>query len=399
MQREGAALRAARAEIAALRAEMEQLSTSFREFRDGTAADLGTSGGHIDDLRGGFYGFRDHVLAELGATSWKIEELRGFREHALAHLGSTGSHIDDLRGGFYGFREHALKELDERSRRIDGVRAELGMFKDSVAWDHNYERSRIDYALGTLEGMEALRLELIEARTTPEFQAAYEEDEPLITVCTGTAGRPDLLIDRCLSSLRAQTYTNLQILVIGDGCIDDTGERIAALGDPRIEFVNLPERGPYPKPGVERWNVAGMNAANASNRLSRGQFIAFLDDDDSCETNRIEMLLAAARAQRAEFLWHPFWYLQRDGSWQRWGNGRLEHTQITNSSVFYHRFFTKLPWDINAYRIAEPGDWNRFRKIKYLRPRLAFVDEPLTWYHRSYESQEFAPHEGERFLD
>lgn len=293
---------------------------------------------------------------------------------AQAEIENLRSQVEELRAAFYAFRGNSMAEM-------------------------HHERCRIDYALCTLEGLEPLRLELIEARKTREFQAAFEDEEPLVTVCTGTPGRPDLLIERCITSLRAQTYQNLQMLVIGDGCVDDTAERIAELNDPRIEFHNLPKRGPYPRPGHDRWTVAGTNAANASNRLARGQFITFLDDDDTCEPDRVETLLSVAREQRAEFIWHQFWFGQADGSWLRWGNGRLEHGQVGNSMVFYHRFFTKLPWDINAYRISEPGDWNRIRKIKYLRPRTAFVERPLTWYHRNYEVTEFVAHEGEEFLD
>ena len=67
--------------------------------------------------------------------------------------------------------------------------------------------------------------------------------------------------------------------------------------------------------------------------------------------------------------------------------------------AFYHNYFRKIPWDMNAYRIPEPGDWNRLRKIKHLRPKAVFVDKPLTWYYKNYETSPFIPQEGEEFLD
>ena len=106
-----------------------------------------------------------------------------------------------------------------------------------------------------------------------------------------------------------------------------------------------------------------------------------------------------AQANRAEFIWHKFWYLQPDGTWALWGNGKLEQGQVGTSMTFYHNYFSKIPWDMNAYRIPEPGDWNRLRKIKHLRPNAVFVDKPLTWYYKNYETTAFIPQEGEEFLD
>jgi hypothetical protein len=261
------------------------------------------------------------------------------------------------------------------------------------------ERQRVDYILGELEGLAELRAQLSAARKTTEFQSAFEEPSPLITVCTATAGRPKLLVERCLKSIQEQTYTNLQIIVIGDHCIDDTAERIAELNDSRIEFHNLPKRGPYPRPGIERWQVAGAYPGNVSESLAKGQFITYLDDDDRYEPERIATLLAVAQERHAEFIWHKFWFLQPDGSWKLWGNGNLERNQLGTSMVFYHNFFRRIPWDVYAYRISEPGDWNRLRKIKYLRPNMVFVEKPLTWYYKNYEVAPFAAQEGEEFLD
>jgi hypothetical protein len=74
---------------------------------------------------------------------------------------------------------------------------------------------------------------------------------------------------------------------------------------------------------------------------------------------------------------------QRDGSWKLWGNRNLEKGQLGTGMVFYHNFFRRIPWEIHAYRMSEPGDWNRLRKIKHLRPNMVFVDKPLMWYYKN----------------
>ena len=95
--------------------------------------------------------------------------------------------------------------------------------------------------------------------------------------------------------------------MVGDHCTDDTEYQIAKLRDDRITFVNLPERGPYPPAGQDRWRVAGTYAANEAIRLSQGAFLTHLDDDDIFVPDRLEVLVQAAQQDRADFLWHPFW--------------------------------------------------------------------------------------------
>jgi hypothetical protein len=353
----------------------------------------------------------DELRRDIGMLHAEREKLRDQVapiEDAVAALPEERRRVDAILSELQGLAElrtqlAAARETADRQESLIGeLRWEIGLLREQDVTVGNHlpnERRRVDYVLGEMEGLGALRTALSAARKTAEFQAAFEDPSPLITVCTGTAGRPKLLVERCLKSIREQTYTNLQILVIGDHCIDDTAERIAELNDSRIEFHNLPMRGPYPRPGVDRWYVAGTAAANASQSLARGQFITYLDDDDRYESNRIETLLAAAREHRAEFIWHKFWYLQRDGSWALWGNGNLEVGQVGTAMMFYHNFFRKIPWDVHAYRLPEPGDWNRLRKIKHVRPNMLFVDQPLTWYHKSYEVTPFVAQEGETFLE
>jgi hypothetical protein len=329
---------------------------------------------------------------------WDIRRKKAEREALIADLRaqlSTACKSAELQEGLIAELRRDISLLHEKDT---GLGHQIAHIYEAISGLPD-ERLRVDYVLGELEGLAELRAQLGAARKTAEFQSAFEEPSPLITVCTGTANRPKLLVERCLKSIQEQTYTNLQILVIGDHCIDDTAEHIAELNDSRIEFHNLPKRGPYPRPGIERWWVAGANAANASQSLAKGQFITYLDDDDRYEPERIETLLAVAREHRAEFIWHKFWFLQPDGSWKLWGNGNLEKGQLGTGMVFYHNFFRRIPWDVYAYRISEPGDWNRLRKIKHLRPNMVFVDKPLMWYYKSYEVTPFVAQEGEEFLE
>jgi hypothetical protein len=282
---------------------------------------------------------------------------------------------------------------DDR-QRIDALQTQVEVLSSMV----HSEIHRINYALAKSEGVideiDAYHL----ARSTPDFESAFLEHEPLVSVCVATVDRAALLVERCLPSLLGQTYKNLQIVVVGDHCTDDTEQRVAELRDSRIVFRNLSERGPYPLSGRDRWCVAGTSAMNKALSLCEGQFIAHLDDDDAALPDRIETLVRAAQSNRADFCWHAFWWETPEGSWARLGNGQLQSGQITTSSIFYHRYFRRFEWDVFAYRLQEPGDWNRIRKIKMLRPRLHFIDRPLVFHHVE-EKNALVQKLGERFLD
>jgi Glycosyl transferase family 2 len=285
--------------------------------------------------------------------------------------------------------------LERESARIQHIENRMLHLASIV----ELERHRTDYALLAVDGM-LQEIELYHGtRATADYNRVFRQQAPLVSICVSTMNRSDILIERCLKSLVNQSYRNIQIIVVGDHCTDDTGSRIARLRDDRISFHNLSSRGPYPPPGTDRWMVAGTNAINAAMSMCEGQFVTHLDDDDAATTDRIETLVNAAQQHKADFCWHPFWCENRDGSWFRLGDGRFELAQITTGSIFYHHYFRKFPWDVFAYRTHEPGDWNRLRKIRSLRPTLHFVDRPLMFHYSEGSQRPFTRRSGESFIE
>jgi len=242
-------------------------------------------------------------------------------------------------------------------------------------------RSELDSELDILRSKHDVPDQLFdqfqEDRVSQKYQEVYCQPFPLVSVCIATYNRADLLANRALKSVLNQTYTNIEIVVVGDCCTDTTEEQVAKLDDKRITFINLPKRGDYPNDPQWRWMVAGTVPLNHALEKSRGEFICHLDDDDEFLPDRIEKLLHFIQKTRADLVWHPFFYEKQEG---RWGfNEALEFQsgQVTTSSVFYHRWLKQIPWDINAFKYREPGDWNRFRKIKYLGAKMVRYHEPL----------------------
>jgi len=259
---------------------------------------------------------------------------------------------------------------------MKGWRRSLSIFfKSPKLIDRLYEE--LDTLKGRLDVPKDLYDRFYGDRNGEEYAGVYRKKEPLVTVCIATYNRGELLVERSIKSVLNQTYRNIELIVVGDCCTDDTAERVAAVKDPRLRFLNLPERGVYPENPLHRWCVAGTVPINHALALAQGDFITHLDDDDEFVPDRIEKLVAFMQRERADLVWHPFWYERRNGSWKLKKAQEYAGGQVTTSSIFYHRWFAAIPWDLEAYRYQEPGDWNRLRKLKYLGARVARFPEPM----------------------
>jgi hypothetical protein len=239
----------------------------------------------------------------------------------------------------------------------------------------NLLKSRLDCDPGLFHQLEA-------ERRTAAYAERYAKADPLVSICVTTYNRAELLCGRALKSLIGQTYRNIEIIVVGDACSDDTEERVAAIGDDRISFVNLPERGNYPEEPRRRWSVAGTKPFNVALTLANGDFITHLDDDDRHSPDRIEKLLRFSQDKRLEFVFHPFAVENSDGTWSTNDAATFDMARVTSSSIFYDRFFKRVPLDIDAHLLGEPGDWNRLRKFPYLGARIGRCPEVLLQHFR-----------------
>jgi glycosyltransferase involved in cell wall biosynthesis len=94
-----------------------------------------------------------------------------------------------------------------------------------------------------------------------------EAGTPLVSVVIPSYNR-GYCVEACIDSVLAQTLGDFEIIVVDDASGDDTRERVAAIGDPRIAYVALAS------------NQGGAVARNTGIRRARGEFVAFLDSDD-----------------------------------------------------------------------------------------------------------------------
>lgn len=87
-------------------------------------------------------------------------------------------------------------------------------------------------------------------------------------------------IARCLTSIAGQTHADFEAIIVDDGSTDDGAAAAgSALGDPRFQVVRQSNAGP----GAAR---------NRGIREARGEYVAFLDADDTWDRDYLERMIA-----------------------------------------------------------------------------------------------------------
>lgn len=106
--------------------------------------------------------------------------------------------------------------------------------------------------------------------------------KPAVSVIIPTYQRGHL-VSQAINSVLAQTYEDYEIIVINDGSEDNTPQVLAQFSDRHITAIHQANQ--------------GLSAArNAGIRSARGKYIAFLDDDDLWEPQKLEKQISVLEA-------------------------------------------------------------------------------------------------------
>ena len=183
-----------------------------------------------------------------------------------------------------------------------------------------------------------------------------EMTAPRISVVVPFYNNEDLL-DDCLQSIAAQTFTDLEVIMVDDGSADGSVAiaQARAAADPRFKLIQVPNGGPgYARNrGIER---------------ATGEFLAFVDADDMLPAHAYSRMLHTLEASGSDFV---------SGNVERIGpsgvtQSVLHSRAIKGRSIGTHISRTpQLFWDVSV--------WNKlFRKSFWDASGLSFP-EGMIW--------------------
>lgn len=87
-------------------------------------------------------------------------------------------------------------------------------------------------------------------------------------------------IQEAITSVLSQGIEKIEVIVIDDGSTDNFEDKINDFNDPRVRLIKQP-------------NSGAAEARNNGIRNANGEFIAFLDADDTWATNKLKLQLEA----------------------------------------------------------------------------------------------------------
>ncbi|MGA2834477.1 MAG: glycosyltransferase [Terracidiphilus sp.] len=205
--------------------------------------------------------------------------------------------------------------------------------------------------------------------------------KPLVSAVIPTRNRP-LLVLRAVQSALRQTYANLEVIVVIDGSDPATVASLGSIADPRLRIVALQE------------NVRGSEARNIGVRNARGEWIAFLDDDDEWlpEKTEKQMFLLEEGGFTANFcacrfrkVAHDFGVVlphsfpEPEEDWSEHFYCLVAGLPLPSTYIASKEFMLRVPFTKGLLH-NEDTDWLlRARKSNLIKP--VWLAEPLCIYH------------------
>ena len=112
-------------------------------------------------------------------------------------------------------------------------------------------------------------------------------------------------LDECIASVIAQTYSNLEIILVDDGSPDNCPQMCDewAAKDSRIRVIH-------------KENGGLSDARNAGIDIATGEYIAFVDSDDWIVPEMYEKMLAALKTENAATCAWNMRLENRNGFWK-----------------------------------------------------------------------------------
>ena len=109
-------------------------------------------------------------------------------------------------------------------------------------------------------------------------------------------------IHRCVASLQKQTLEDIEIILVDDGSPDRCPEICddLALRDSRIKVVH-------------KKNGGLSSARNAGLRIAKGEYIGFVDSDDTVDPDMYRKMLDVMESQRVDFVMSDYLRIPAEG--------------------------------------------------------------------------------------
>ena len=191
-------------------------------------------------------------------------------------------------------------------------------------------------------------------------------DGPLVSVITACRNA-ESTIQTAIDSVKAQTYGNVEHIIVDGVSTDATLDIIESNRDAIAYFVSAPDNGTY-------------SAMNRGLSLAKGDYIAILNADDRLMPEFVEKSLKAIEASGADISYCDYHTEDKSVKCPDLNYGLL-FTQLDikhNTFLFAKACFESVGEFDDAYKVAADAKWNRAAYLRGLQ--FVRIPEELVFY-------------------
>jgi len=211
---------------------------------------------------------------------------------------------------------------------------------------------------------------------------------PTVSVVIPTFNRGALL-EQAIRSVLAQTYRDLELLIVDDGSTDTTRARVATFQrDDRVKYLFQRNRG-------------RSAARNAGIRAARGRYVALLDDDDFWSPEKLERQMARLQDDAVDVVHCDFRVVDGGGQLLATGYERppsrgslyedLMYGNVITGSLSAALVRSRCFDQVGVFdeRLSAYEDQDLFRRMALANHTFSYVNEVLVfirWHEANTQS-------------
>jgi glycosyltransferase involved in cell wall biosynthesis len=178
-----------------------------------------------------------------------------------------------------------------------------------------------------------------------------------------------LYIKNTIASVQAQTLRDWEMIIVDDGSIDNSADiiRDIAINDSRIKLI-------------QKENGGSASARNVALSIAQGEYIQFLDSDDTIDYKKLERQITLMEKEDLDVSYSDWCFVLPDGTMEKvhglnfnlvrilllWGT--LFGALPIHAFVYRRDFLTKHQLSFSSV-IKEREDWNFHIQVLSNHPR------------------------------
>lgn len=228
----------------------------------------------------------------------------------------------------------------------------------------------------------------------PENWIPSPGNEETVSVIIPTYNRAHL-IEKSVRSVLAQTYHNLEVIVVDDCSTDNTEEVVKSISDSRVAYVRLPH------------NSGACAARNEGIQRAAGAYIAFNDSDDQWASDKICRQLEFLSWNHADIVVCKMKCMTPDGTFLHIFPNKNDSARISYEDLLHYNcastqtFFGKASCFKDILfdsRMPRMQDWDEALRLSQ-KYTVFFQDEVLVHTFIQPDSISTHPEKGVRAME